>query len=305
MVRQRMVVTGREGQVVMSLVERGAFSQRFDVLAVGRPSLDLSQPKTINAAIRQAQPDVVVSAAAYTAVDQAETDEDNATTINGTAAGAVAATAAALGVPVIHLSTDYVFDGTKGEPYLETDPVAPIGAYGRSKLAGELAVADAHGDHAILRTAWVYSPFGKNFLKTMLKLSETRDSVNVVQDQIGNPTSALDIADAVLAIAGNLIDDDDQKLRGVFHVAGAGEASWASFASKIFELSASRGGRHVTVQGVPSAAYPTVAKRPANSRLACGKLKDAHEVQLPQWTLSTAETISRLVGKEAGWGTSL
>ncbi|MBO0145532.1 sugar nucleotide-binding protein, partial [Agrobacterium sp. Ap1] len=179
---KRMVVTGREGQVVLSLLERGAKDGRFEVIALGRPELDLSAPETIEAALQKARPDLIVSAAAYTAVDQAEGDEEAATVINGVAAGKIAEAAAALGVPVIHISTDYVFDGSKAAPYVENDPVAPIGAYGRSKLAGENAVMAATPNHAILRTAWVYSPFGKNFLKTMLKLAETRDSLNVVDD---------------------------------------------------------------------------------------------------------------------------
>jgi dTDP-4-dehydrorhamnose reductase len=292
--RKRMVVTGREGQVVLSLLERGATDERFEVIALGRPELDLSAPETIEAALREARPDVIVSAAAYTAVDQAESDEEAATVINGMAAGKIAEAAAALGVPVIHISTDYVFDGSKAAPYVESDPVAPIGAYGRSKLAGENAVTAATPNHAILRTAWVYSPFGKNFLKTMLKLAETRDSLNVVDDQIGNPTSALDIADAVLTIAANLIDSDDPALRGTFHMTGAGEASWADFAIEIFARSAGMGGPSAEVGRIPSSAYPTPAKRPANSRLDCSLLEARHGTRLPDWKQSTSIIVERL-----------
>lgn len=292
--RKRMVVTGREGQVVLSLLERGAKHDRFEVIALGRPELDLSAPDTIEAALREARPDVIVSAAAYTAVDQAESDEEAATVINGVAAGKIAQAAAALGVPVIHLSTDYVFDGSKTAAYVETDPVSPIGAYGRSKLAGEQAVAAATPNHAILRTAWVYSPFGKNFLKTMLKLAETRDSLNVVDDQIGNPTSALDIADAVLTVASNLVASNDPALRGSFHMTGTGEASWADFAIEIFARSADAGGPTAEVGRIPSSAYPTPAKRPANSRLDCSRLADIHAVRLPDWKQSTANIVERL-----------
>ncbi len=291
---RRMVVTGREGQVVLSLLERGANDGRFEVIALGRPELDLSAPETIEAALREARPDVIVSAAAYTAVDQAETDEEAATVINGVAAGKIAQVAAALGVPVIHLSTDYVFDGSKTEAYVESDPVAPIGAYGRSKLAGEQAVAAATQNHAILRTAWVYSPFGKNFLKTMLKLAETRDSLNVVDDQVGNPTSALDIADTVLTVASNLLGSDDPALRGTFHMTGTGEGSWADFAIEIFARSKLAGGSTAEVGRIPSSAYPTPAKRPANSRLDCSLLELRHGTRLPDWKQSTAIIVERL-----------
>jgi dTDP-4-dehydrorhamnose reductase len=291
----RMVVTGREGQVVRSLVERAAVDNPFDVIALGRPALDLAKPGTLDASLRDARPDIVVSAAAYTAVDQAETDEATATTINGTAAGAIAATADALGIPVIHFSTDYVFDGTKTAPYVETDPVAPIGAYGRSKLAGERAVANATPNYAILRTAWVHSPFGKNFLKTILQVAETRDSLNVVDDQIGNPTSALDIADAVIRVASNLLTSDDSALRGIFHMTGTGEASWADFAQEIFAQSSSMGGPNAEVARIPSSAFATPARRPANSRLNCDKLSAAHGVSLPRWQDSTIGVVQRLV----------
>lgn len=292
--RKRMVVTGREGQVVLSLLERGAEDDRFEVIALGRPDLDLSVPDKIEAALRKAQPDVIVSAAAYTAVDQAESDEEAATVINGVAAGKIAEAAAKLGVPILHLSTDYVFDGSKTAAYVETDPVTPIGAYGRSKLAGEQAVVAATPNHAILRTAWVYSPFGKNFLKTMLKLAETRDSLNVVDDQIGNPTSALDIADAVLTVAANLVDSNDPALRGIFHMTGTGEASWADFAIEIFAKSADVGGPSAKVGRIPSSAYPTPAKRPANSRLDCSLLKARHGVNLSDWKQSTSIIVERL-----------
>jgi len=291
---KRMVVTGREGQVVLSLLERGAKDGRFEVIALGRPELDLSAPETIEAALQKARPDLIVSAAAYTAVDQAEGDEEAATVINGVAAGKIAEAAAALGVPVIHISTDYVFDGSKAAPYVESDPVAPIGAYGRSKLAGETAVTAATPNHAILRTAWVYSPFGKNFLKTMLKLAETRDSLNVVDDQVGNPTSALDIADAVLVIAANLLDSDDPALRGTFHLTGTGEGSWADFAIEIFAQSADMGGPTAEVGRIPSSAYPTPAKRPANSRLDCSLLEARHGIRLPDWKQSTSIIVERL-----------
>ncbi|RWD49471.1 MAG: dTDP-4-dehydrorhamnose reductase, partial [Mesorhizobium sp.] len=191
----RLAVTGREGQVAASLIERGG--RDVEVVAIGRPALDLTRPETIFAALEAVRPDIVVAAAAYTAVDQAEDEKDLAFAINAAGAGKVAEAAAKLCVPVVQLSTDYVFDGTKDGAYVETDATAPLGVYGASKLAGEEAVAAANPRHLILRTAWVYSPFGKNFVKTMLRLAADRDEISVVADQWGNPTSALDTADAI------------------------------------------------------------------------------------------------------------
>lgn len=293
--RRRMVVTGREGQVVRSLLERGALDGMFDVVALGRPQLDLCDPDGIDAALRQARPDIIVSAAAYTAVDRAETEEEEAHIVNAVAPGRIAATAEKLGVPVIHLSTDYVFDGEKPEPYLETDPARPTSAYGRTKLAGEQALAQATDNYVILRTAWVYSPFGRNFLKTMLLLAESRSLINVVDDQIGNPTSALDIADGILAIAGNLIESDNIYLRGVFHMAGTGAASWADFASEIFAISKHLGGRSTEVERISSAEYTTSARRPVNSRLDCSKLRAAHGVRLNDWKHATESIVARIL----------
>lgn len=293
--KKRLVVTGRQGQVVRSLLERGRTDERFLVVPLGRPELDLSDPQSIEDTLLRSVPDVIISAAAYTAVDQAETNEEMATLVNGVAPEKIAAVATALGVPVIHMSTDYVFDGSKLEPYLETDKTAPIGAYGRSKLTGEQAIAAATPNHAILRTAWVYSPFGKNFIKTMLQIAESRNIVNVVDDQIGNPTSALDIADAILAIASNLLASSDSNLRGVFHITGTGGASWADFATEIFSISLANGGPVAEVNRIPSREFPTPVKRPANSRLDCAKLEATHRIRLPAWKLSTEETVARLV----------
>jgi dTDP-4-dehydrorhamnose reductase len=293
-----MVVTGREGQVVRSLLECGQGSA-FEVVALGRPDLDLFEPERIEAVLRRACPDVIVSAAAYTAVDRAETDEAAAHAANAIAPGRIAAAAASLGVPVVHLSTDYVFDGTKTAPYVEDDPVVPASAYGRTKLSGERAVAAATGNHVILRTAWVYSPFGKNFLKTMLHLAESRERIDVVDDQVGNPTSALAIADGILAVASNLLASDAPQLRGLFHMTGAGEASWADFAAEIFAASASCDGPSAAVGRIATSAYPTPARRPANSRLDCGKLERAHGVRLGNWKQAAAETVERLTKSHA------
>lgn len=290
----RIAVTGSQGQVVQSLFKR-AKGTEAEVIALGRPLLDLADPATVLPAIEAARPDIIVSAAAYTAVDGAEEDQEAAYAVNAAGAGAVAQTASTLGVPIIHLSTDYVFNGRKDAPYLESDPTDPLGVYGASKLAGEHAVRAACADSVILRTAWVYSPFGNNFVKTMLRLAGQRDELGVVADQLGDPTSALDIADGVLAIASNLLNDSASDLRGVFHMAGAGEASWADFASAIFDASRQLGGPFASVKAITTAEYPTLAPRPANSRLDCGKLEQLHGVRLPHWRGSMKAVVEQLL----------
>ncbi len=291
----RILVTGREGQVARALVERSA-GRGVEVLPIGRPQLDLAGPASaIAAAVEGAWPDVIVSAAAYTQVDKAETDCDLAFAVNEDGPRALAKIARDLGLPLIHLSTDYVFDGTKGSAYVESDATRPTGVYGASKLAGEHAVLEESSNAAVLRTAWVYSPYGNNFLKTMLRLANERDEIAVVGDQRGNPTSAFDIADAVFAIAANLRGGSDPAQRGVFHLAGTGGASWAEFADAIFAASGERGGPTARVKAITTADYPTPAKRPADTRLDCGKLEQAHGVRLPQWQASMKEMLPRLL----------
>lgn len=291
----RYVVTGLNGQVVSALVERVGPRGEIEILPIGRPDLDLANPETIEKALLAARPDVIISAAAYTAVDQAETDVTAAFAVNAVAPGEIGKVAKGLGIPVVHLSTDYVFDGEKETPYEETDAVNPLGVYGRSKLEGERLLAAATDNSAILRTAWVYSPFGKNFLRTMLRLAQDRDVLNVVADQYGNPTSAFDIADAVLLVAQNLRASRHANLRGIFHMTGSGEASWADFATEIFRVSRAQGGPVAEVTPIPSSSYPTPARRPTNSRLDCSKLASIHNVRLPEWRGSTAAVVSRLL----------
>jgi dTDP-4-dehydrorhamnose reductase len=270
------------------------------VIAVGRPALDLADPASIGPALEAASPDVVISAAAYTAVDGAETDRERAYVINARGAGAVAEAARALRVPLVHVSTDYVFDGTLDRPYVETDATAPAGVYGASKLAGEEAVLAAHGaESAILRVAWVYSPFGGNFVRTMLRLAGDRDEVSVVADQIGNPTSALDIADGILRVAANLTTDSNPGLRGVFHMTATGEASWADFAAAIFAVSVANGGPGAKVRRITTAEYPTPAQRPRNSRLDSGRIAAAHGITLPNWRPSIEKVVARLLAASA------
>ncbi|WP_434721746.1 dTDP-4-dehydrorhamnose reductase [Mesorhizobium sp. RIZ17] len=290
----RLAVTGREGQVAASLVETARGSNGLEVVAVGRPELDLARPDTVFAALEAARPDIVVSAAAYTAVDQAEDEKELAFAVNATGAGKVAEAAARLGVPVIHLSTDYVFDGTKDGAYVETDPTAPLGVYGASKLAGEEAVAAANPRHLILRTAWVYSPFGNNFVKTMLRLAASRDEISVVADQWGNPTSALDIAEAILHAAARLQADRNFAAFGVYHLAGGGETNWSGFARHILDTSRAFGGPHASVRDIATADYPTKARRPQNSRLSSAKFEGVFGWKAPGWRVSVESVVRRL-----------
>ena len=294
----RAVVTGSNGQLALSLRERAA-ARGIEVLFVARPHVDFARLGTIGPALRATPGDIIINAAAYTAVDQAENDEATATRVNAEAAGEVAAHAHAAGVPVIQISTDYVFDGALDRPYLEDDAVAPINAYGRSKLAGEVAVAKSTDNHVILRTSWIYSPFGRNFVRSMLALGLRRDVVSVVADQIGNPTYALDIADGLLRVAHALVHSPrDDRLRGVFHMPGGGEASWADLAQATFQAAESIGRAPVAVTRIASAEYPTPARRPLNSRLDGGKLKRVFGVALPQWPESLRLCVGRLLQDE-------
>lgn len=291
----RIIVVGKEGQVARSLAERASVHGAQAIL-LGRPGLDLADPSGIEDILRKTGGDLIVNTAAYTAVDQAEQEPELAEAINGIGAGVVAGVAATMGVPLIHLSTDYVFDGTLDRPYREDDPVHPLGTYGASKLLGEQAVAAETADHAILRTAWIYSPFGKNFAKTMLRLARDREELGVVADQIGSPTSALDLADGILTVGRNLLEKPrDSSMRGTFHMTGSGFASWAEFAEEIFSLSARFGGPSAKVRSIQTAEYPTPAKRPANSRLDGEKLKHIHGVILPHWRDALVPCIERLV----------
>jgi dTDP-4-dehydrorhamnose reductase len=287
-------VIGQSGQVAQALRERGR-AHGCDVVNIGRPNVDLAKPESILASLQATKPDIVVNAAAYTAVDRAEKEAELATAVNGRGAGHVAAAAAIAEVPVIHLSTDYVFDGTLDRPYREYDPTGPASVYGMSKLQGEIEVANATANHAILRTSWVYSPFGNNFVKTMLKLAAGRDEIGVVGDQHGNPTYALDIAEGILAVARNLLNDRSEAMRGVFNMAGASDTDWAQFASAIFKVSAAKGGPDALVKPIATRDYPTAARRPANSRLDCGKLATVHGVSLPGWQQSLPGCIARLL----------
>lgn len=292
----RIVVTGTNGQVALAMAERGA-EAGVEIVLVGRPQLDLARPETVLPALTAAKGDVVVNAAAYTAVDQAESDAATAFAINATGAGAVAEAARMLGVPLLHLSTDYVFDGALDRPYREDDATGPMGVYGASKLAGEAAVLAAGGAVAVFRTAWVYSPFGRNFVKTMVALAASRSEVSVVSDQLGRPTSALDVADTLIAAAARMARaPDDARLSGIFHMAGAEDASWCELAQGVFDALATQGRARCTAIPIPSSNYPTPARRPANSRLDGAKLSAVFGLTLPGWRASLPRIVARLAG---------
>jgi dTDP-4-dehydrorhamnose reductase len=291
----RLVVTGRHGQVARALALVAEGDPAVTVTAIGRPELDLGRPDTVAAALGAARPDVVVNAAAFTAVDRAEAEEDAAMQINRDGAAAVAGAARALGARLIHLSTDYVFSGDKAGPYVETDAVGPLGAYGRSKLAGEQAVRQANPGALILRTAWVFSPFGTNFVNTMLRIGRERPQVRVVDDQVGNPTSALDLAAAILRLT-QLLEGDSGD---TYHLCGEGDVTWCGFAREIFRASAEFGGPAPEVVAITTADYPTAARRPRNSRLDCSRFRSHFGFGLGPWQVATRDTVRRLLAQPA------
>ena len=287
--RGAILVTGIAGQLASALAERAP------VRRVGRPDFDFDRPETIEACFRAADPGVVVNAAAYTAVDAAETDQEAAYRANRDGPAILARLCADAGIPLVHISTDYVFDGAKPAPYVETDPVAPQGVYGASKLAGEQAVLESGARAIILRTAWVYAPRGKNFVRTMLSLGKTRERLSVVADQRGCPTVAGDLADAILAIIGRIRQSGWQPEHGgVFHAAGSGETTWHGLAVAAFEEASRHGAKVPEVAPIATADWPTPARRPANSRLDCGKLERVFEVRLPHWRDGLRRTVDTI-----------
>lgn len=294
--RMRIYVIGGEGQVARSLREAAAADKEIEFGFGRRPDVDLLNAVSIQRAIAAFRPDVVVNPAAYTAVDKAESEPDLAFALNRNGAGLVAAAAADQRIPVIHLSTDYVFDGMKTGAYVESDPVNPQSVYGRSKLAGELAVAAANPRHVILRTSWLYAPFGGNFVRTILRLASERDRLRVVNDQVGCPTYAPDIADAIRAIAGRVAGGWQPHYAGVTHLAGPDPMTWYAFAKQVTDLAASRGGRSVLLDPISTPDYPTAAVRPANSQLSSAKLAAVFDVGLPPLKQSLTDCLDRLLG---------
>ena len=290
----KVLVTGTEGQLARSLVERGALHPEIELVTLGRPELDLEQSGSGAAAVAQIAPDIIINAAAYTAVDQAEDESERAFRINADAAGEIAAAAAKAGAPVIQLSTDYVFDGNGSGAYSEDAPVSPLGVYGRSKLVGEEQVRAANPRHAIVRTAWVYSPFGKNFVKSIVAAAGVRDRLTVVDDQRGSPSSALDLADGLLAMV-----KADSGWGETYHLAGSGETSGCDFAREIMDQCAANGLPHVPVDPIRTEDWPTRAVRPRNSVLDSGKFSQTFGFVMPDWRASTREVVERLAREQA------
>ncbi len=294
----KLMLTGATGQVGWELAR--SLMPLGEVVALDRAACDLSRPETLAARVAEIRPDVIVNAAAYTAVDRAESEEMLATRINGDAVGELARAARAHDALLVHFSTDYVFDGSKPTPYVEDDPVAPLNAYGRSKLAGEQAIAATGCDHLIFRTTWVYAARGGNFVRTMLRLGAERESLRVVADQIGAPTWARNIADAT-ALATAQAMAERRALRfesGLFHLAGGGTTHWRDFAVAIFdEARRCRPDRRLaiaTVEPIATADYPTPARRPANSCLDQWQLKNRFGIKLPDWRQSLRRCIEEM-----------
>jgi dTDP-4-dehydrorhamnose reductase len=280
-----ILVFGKTGQVAREL-------QAYkDVIALGRDQADLSNPSSCAEAIRQYKPRAVINAAAYTAVDQAESEEHLANKVNGEAPGAMARTCAGLGIPLLHISTDYVFFGNGSVPWQNVDHPNPKNAYGRSKLIGEQAILASCCVHAILRTSWVISAHGNNFVKTMRRLSETRDRITVVDDQIGGPTCARDIAQTCISIAEQLIQD--QSKSGIYHYSGQPNVSWCQFANAIFEQMDCK----TIASPIPTTEYPTPALRPLNSRLDCEVTQDTFGIARPFWRDGLREILRDLEGE--------
>lgn len=278
-----LLVFGRTGQVARELARR-APEARF----LGREDADLMQPDTCAAAIREAAPRAVINAAAWTAVDRAEAEPEAARTVNAEAPGAMARACAASAIPFLHVSTDYVFNGSGTRPWREDDPTGPLGAYGATKLAGERAVAAAGGQWAVLRTSWVFSAHGTNFVRTMLRLGAERPRLTIVADQTGGPTPAADIAAALLAMAQAMTEDPAKG--GTYHFAGAPDVSWADFAREVFR----QAGLPTEVADIATADYPTPARRPANSRLDCARIRRDFGISRPDWREGLAAVLAEL-----------
>ena len=291
-----ILVTGGSGQVAQALGRLGP-AREMEVIVLGRPEFDFDKPETIMAAFASRPWRFVVNAAAYTAVDAAEADEAGAARANADGPGMLATLCARSQIPFIHISTDYVFDGSKGEPYRETDPTRPTGAYGRTKRDGEERVLRAGGRAIILRTAWVYSDTGKNFVRTMLSAGARLPKLRVVADQKGSPTAAADLATAILDIIAAIEREGwQERFGGIFHATGSGETSWHGLAVATFEEARRHDGPFPEVEAIATADWPTPAQRPADSRLDTGKLAQTFGVTLPPWRESLARTVDAVLG---------
>ncbi len=296
----RLLIAGWQGQIASALVAQVPSRDDVSAFAAGRPALDLCELPTLQRALSEADPDVIINAAAYTAVDQAETDEAAAFALNCDGARMLAELSALKCVPIVHLSTDYVFDGQLDRPYREDDRTQPQTIYGRSKLAGERAVVAANPRHIVLRTSWVFSSSGSNFVRSMFETARKAETVNVVTDQIGSPTYAPHLASVILDVAAHVSGrEDDDDIWGTYHVAGSGEASWFDLAREVMSESDRRGGPSCKVNKILSQDYPTVAARLANSRLDCTKLDDRFGIRMKDWTSGVRDCVDALMSLRA------
>jgi dTDP-4-dehydrorhamnose reductase len=284
------MIVGARGQLGRELVAE-ASARKIAAIAVGRGELDITQGEVVRRLVAEVMPRAIINAAAYTAVDKAESETEAAHAINALGPEHMARAAAELDIPLLHVSTDYVFDGRKSGAYIEDDPVAPLGIYGSSKEEGERRVRTAHAKHIILRTSWVYGTYGNNFLKTMLRLSRERDELRVVADQRGCPTATIDIACALLAAES--ASDGNEKW-GTYHFAGSGVTTWHGFAREIVGAAAGVGGRPVSVIAIATKDYPTPAKRPANSELDSTRFATAFGYKSPPWQERTRQVLETL-----------
>lgn len=278
----RILILGKTGQVASSLIEVGS-ARSLDIQAIGRPELDITSYNSVENTLNRFAPNIVINATAYTMVDQAETDIEEAYKINFEAVKIIASCCSQADIPIVHISTDYVFDGLKTEPYLELDQTNPESIYGKSKLKGERAISEESNRYIILRTSWIYSEIGNNFVKTMLKLAESHDEISVVSDQIGNPTYARHLAENILDIVVDLKLEGEEKRWGLYHISGQGKASWFDLATRIFELTSKNNKTVPKIKAISSSEYPVAAKRPLNSCLDCQKVKNAFSINLPVW----------------------
>ena len=283
---KRILITGANGQLGQSIAEMSKNHKEIECFFVTRNELDITNEDLVNHYFDDKSFDFVINCAAYTAVDKAEDDQENAFLVNAKATEFLAKISNAKNIPFIHVSTDYVFDGTESVPRLETDQTNPIGVYGQTKLDGENLALGNNPKTIILRTAWVYSRFGNNFVKTMLRLFNDKDSISVVADQIGSPTNAIDLANAILEIVSK-----DELVYGIYNYSNEGECSWFEFAQKIKEFS----GSSIEINPVPTSAYPTKAKRPAYSLLDKSKIKEVYQLEIPAWEDSLKEELKHLI----------
>jgi dTDP-4-dehydrorhamnose reductase len=292
----RILVTGLSGQLASALAALG----EDDIRLAGRPELDFDAPAAIPAMLASLAPRLIVNAAAYTAVDKAETEREAAARANHQGPAILARHCADAGIPLIHVSTDYVFDGAKGAPYIESDPTNPTGVYGATKLAGELAVLESGARAVILRTSWVHSATGKNFVRTMLAAAKRVPTLRVVADQRGCPTSASDLAQAILTITRRIADDGWQPAyQGVFHAAGSGETTWHGLASATFDVAARHGAARPGLDAIATADWPTPARRPADSRLDCSRLAEVFGITMPDWQDSLVRVVTDIIAQES------